>query len=137
MHEKCEVLRQAYWDRSILVKSHATGSDWLVGRAVKEDGDLSMERNHVDLKLFARWLLSLNGPPEVPPEFITLVAGECPQEEDEAEDEGLQENASDPDVGIPQGDEGTESWTKRSKEVFVDERNAAGSLYAAGQRWVS
>jgi hypothetical protein len=62
MHEKCEVLRQAYWDRSILVKSHATGSDWLVGRAVKDDGDFSMERNDVDLKVFAKWLLSLNGP---------------------------------------------------------------------------
>ena len=39
-------------------KTHSPGADWVVGRVVSEDGDVSVEFTEVYLKKFAAWIIT-------------------------------------------------------------------------------
>ena len=51
-------LREYYWKRLLVSISHALDADWVVGRVVREEGQISPEYTEVDLKRFAQWIVN-------------------------------------------------------------------------------
>jgi len=51
-------LREQYWNRLLISKNHAIDADWVVGKVVREDGDISPEYTNVYLKKFTEWIVN-------------------------------------------------------------------------------
>ena len=51
-------------------------TQWLVGRVVRESGDISAEYTEVFVKKFANWLVNETTLDAFPPEFFHLAAGQ-------------------------------------------------------------
>ena len=66
-------LREYYWNRLLVAKNHAPGADWVVGRVVREDGDISVEFTDVYLKKFAAWIVNDTTLEPFPNEFHRLT----------------------------------------------------------------
>ena len=65
-------IRVQYWNRLAVAKNHAPGADWVVGRVVREDGDISVEFTEVYLKKFAAWIINETTLRPLPDEFVSL-----------------------------------------------------------------
>ena len=70
--ESKEELRVHYWNRLTVAKNHAPGADWVFGRVVREDGDISVEFTEVYLKKFASWINNETTLRPLPAEFVSL-----------------------------------------------------------------
>jgi hypothetical protein len=66
--------REAYFKRLQIAKNNAFGAAWLVGRVVREDGDISAECTEVLLKRFANWMVNGTTLDAFPTEFLHLAA---------------------------------------------------------------
>ena len=71
--EPKEELRVLYWNRLGVAKNHAPGADWVVGRVVREDGDIHPEFTEVYLKKFADWIVNDTTLEPFPNEFRRLT----------------------------------------------------------------
>lgn len=66
--------REAYFKRLQITKNNAFGAAWLVGRVVREGGDISAECTEVYLKKFADWMVNETTLGAFPTEFFHLAA---------------------------------------------------------------
>ena len=66
-------LRELYWNRLLIAKNQAPGADWVVGKVVREDGDINPEFTEVYLKKFADWMINETTLSPFPDEFRNLV----------------------------------------------------------------
>ena len=70
-------LRELYWNRLLIAKNHAPGAAWVVGRVVRQDGDVSPEYTEVYLKKFADWIVNETTFGDLSPdEFRNLLASQ-------------------------------------------------------------
>ena len=67
-------LREEYFKRLQIAKNNAFGAEWLVGRVVREDGDIRAEYTEVYLKKFADWMVNETTLDAFPNEFLHLAA---------------------------------------------------------------
>lgn len=112
LEQKAE-LRERYWNRLTVAKNHAPEADWVVGRVVREDGDISLEFTEVYLKKFAAWIINETSLRPLSDEFERLgssVVGVSPTLANTKKD-----------------------WTQRPAKDFVEEKSKAGSYRAAGE----
>ena len=63
---------QKYWDNLQIARNHVSGSDWLVGRAAKQDGDVDTTHTEVDFEKFCVWASIDVQLSELPPEMRIL-----------------------------------------------------------------
>jgi len=70
--EKDVQLREEYWLRSRVVSNHAPYADWLCGKIVREEGDISFEFTEVFLPQFSSWLQKHTTLGPFPPEFCLI-----------------------------------------------------------------
>lgn len=106
------LLREKFWERLMVAKNHAISAKWIVGKAVREDGDINFELTMVDLKKFAHWVVTETTLKPIAVEFGKLA---------EIKSTGL----SPAPLNEPK------SWTQRSAQEFIDEKRMAGSFEAA------
>jgi len=79
-------LREQYWNRLLISKNHAIDADWVVGKVVREDGDISPEYTDVYLKKFAEWIVNDTTLDPFPEQFLKLIPSQT-----KANSEHLQE----------------------------------------------
>lgn len=106
-------LRVQYWNRLTIAKNHATTANWVVGRVVREDGDISVEFTEVYLTKFADWIINETTLSPLPDEFERLG--------------GSVVEVSPTLVNI------RKDWTQRPPQEFIEEKSKAGSYEAAGE----
>jgi len=111
--EPKEELRVLYWNRLGVAKNHAPGADWVVGRVVREDGDIHPEFTEVYLKKFADWIINETTLRPLPDEFERLC--------------GSVVEVSPTLVNTKK------DWTQRPAKEFIEEKSKAGSYRAAGE----
>lgn len=112
--EKNTPLQEQYWNRLLISKNHAIDADWVVGKVVREDGDISPEYTNVYLKKFAEWIVNDTTLTPFPDEFKRLARSEIA-------------GASIQSTNAPI------NWTQRPAKDFIDEKRKAGSYEAAGK----
>jgi hypothetical protein len=63
---------QKYWDNLQIARNHVYDSDWLVGRAAKQDGDVDTTHTEVDFEKFCVWASIDVQLSDLPPEMRIL-----------------------------------------------------------------
>ncbi len=107
-------IREHYWNRLLITKNHAPGASWVVGRVVRQSGDIDVENTEVHLRKFAGWMINETTLEPFQEEFSRLARSEV---------KGMS----------TQSDQSKQCWTQRPAQEFIEEKRKAGSYAAAGR----